>query len=275
MPLQVDAADCAPRSAQLQQSLMCLRGRGQIAPTSRTRPTMPASDLPTDTADSDGRPKLLTFAPAGSAASFPELIEIVRLLARQAAREYHESQRNGAPGAAAEARPCREPRCTPATPQTASGMRPSRTSCGSARCTPSARAGRLRTATATSDLGRLAPASRRPGADPGRRPGPLQHRAGRDQGLAEPRPEGHRRLLQAPDLRGRTDRHPAGGDVSYLHVGLKRTMNALYSRTLPTRPAAASVGAWRRARPAAVSASATTWCGASSTTKPPAAPPER
>ena len=59
---------------------------------------MPASDLQTDTADRDGRPKVLTFAPAGSAASSPELIQLVRLLARQAAREYHESQRNGAPG---------------------------------------------------------------------------------------------------------------------------------------------------------------------------------
>ena len=58
---------------------------------------MPARDLQTDTADSDGRPKVLTFAPAGSAASPPALIRIVRLLARQAAREYHESQRYGAP----------------------------------------------------------------------------------------------------------------------------------------------------------------------------------
>ena len=59
---------------------------------------MPASDLQTDTADSDSRPTVLTFAPAGSAASPLELIQIVRLLARQAAREYHESQRSGAPG---------------------------------------------------------------------------------------------------------------------------------------------------------------------------------
>ena len=59
---------------------------------------MPASDLQTDTADRDGRPTVLTFAPAGSAAPPAELIQIVRLLARQAAREYHERQRSGARG---------------------------------------------------------------------------------------------------------------------------------------------------------------------------------
>ncbi len=59
---------------------------------------MPASDLQSDTADRDSRPKVLTFAPASSAVSSPELIQIVRLLARQAAREYHERQRSGVPG---------------------------------------------------------------------------------------------------------------------------------------------------------------------------------
>ena len=59
---------------------------------------MPASDLQTHTADRDGRPTVLTFAPAGFVAPSSELIQLVRLLARQAAREYHESQRNGAPG---------------------------------------------------------------------------------------------------------------------------------------------------------------------------------
>ncbi len=59
---------------------------------------MPARDLQTDPAVGDGRPKVLAIAPRGSAASPPELIQIVRLLARQAAREYHESQRNGALG---------------------------------------------------------------------------------------------------------------------------------------------------------------------------------
>lgn len=59
---------------------------------------MPASDLKTDEADSDSRTKVLTFAPASSAASPPELIQIIRLLARQAAREYHEGQRKGAAG---------------------------------------------------------------------------------------------------------------------------------------------------------------------------------
>ena len=48
---------------------------------------MPASDLQTDTADRDSRPTVLTFAPASSAASSPELIQLVRLLVRQAARD--------------------------------------------------------------------------------------------------------------------------------------------------------------------------------------------
>ena len=56
---------------------------------------MPASDLQTDTASAEVHPTVLTFASAAATPLPPELTQIIRLLAGQAAREYYEGQRKG------------------------------------------------------------------------------------------------------------------------------------------------------------------------------------
>jgi site-specific DNA recombinase len=49
------------------------------------------------------------------------------------------------------------------------------------------------------------------------------------------------------------------GEITHLHVGLKGIMNALFLKDLADKTRRGLLGASKRARPAVVSAMATTW----------------